>query len=73
MTQEKKKAKELIESFLPHAEGGFGTRRHNQAKRCALICVDEIIKTNPTNPVNYSSEEINLSFYKTIYLILEIA
>ena len=45
----KEKANELVESFLPYSdynECDVFTQRENQlknAKRCALICVDEII------------------------------
>ena len=37
MTAEQKKAKELIEKF--------GTKEH------AILCVDEIINSSPTNPL----------------------
>jgi hypothetical protein len=46
----KEKANELVESFLPYSdynECDVFTQRENQlknAKQCALICIDEIIK-----------------------------
>ena len=44
----KEKAKELVDRFnrINEATGSFITEF--QAKQCALMCVDEIINSNPT-------------------------
>lgn len=41
MKAKQKKAKELIEMFMPYANG---YTHLESAKQCAIICVDEIIK-----------------------------
>lgn len=41
----KKKAESLIEKF------GFNCRECDNAKYCALICVDEIINSSPSLPI----------------------
>ena len=41
----KEKAKELVDRFLNEIDV-FGLRR---AKKCALICVDEILKAHPNS------------------------
>ena len=48
MTPEQKKARELVEIFLHLVE-------YNRAKQCAIICCDEIIKSKPSIPKDYSS------------------
>jgi hypothetical protein len=48
----KEKAEEFITKFYPRATS-YSSDRKNQnenAKQCALIAVDEIIKSNPTYP-----------------------
>ena len=37
----KEKAKELVDKFMPHSSGNSN---NNEAKQCALITVDEILK-----------------------------
>lgn len=37
----KEKAKELVGKFMPHSSGNSN---NNEAKQCALIAVDELIK-----------------------------
>ena len=51
MTEQQKKAKELVENYMPLADGVDRQEDHDQieehienAKQCAIICVDEIIK-----------------------------
>ncbi len=39
----KDKAKELVDKFIPILDYGQ-TEKFNQAKKCAVICVEEIIK-----------------------------
>jgi hypothetical protein len=55
MISPKEKALELIIKFQSgYIENGFSYQfqnDENDAKHCALICVDEIIKSNPTNPL----------------------
>ena len=59
MTAEQKKAKELFEKF--------GTKEH------AILCVDEIINSSPTNPlkggyIELYSDMIDeaIAFYQTV-------
>lgn len=58
MTAEQQKAKDLIEKFMPLADGVDRQEDHDQieehienAKQCAILCVDEIINSSPTNPL----------------------
>ena len=52
----KEKAKELVKKFTLFSEGAIYDEETgeisltptDQAKQCALICVDEIMKSNPT-------------------------
>ena len=53
----KEKANELVSLMLQHQH--FAVKGHfneksclNNAKQCALICVDEIIETNPLMSLN---------------------
>jgi hypothetical protein len=54
-----KKAKQLVELFWTEVEdNNYATRKMSliQAKQCALITVDEIIKTNP---YEWDGEDMN--------------
>jgi hypothetical protein len=58
MTESQKKAKELIEKFSPHShsdwhdDGGWNNvQLLENAKQCAIICVDEILKEIYSNNV----------------------
>ena len=55
----KEKADELIESFAETIEpiriGVLVERNWNNAKQCALIAVDEIIKQNVNTPTDYGA------------------
>ena len=73
MTAEQQKAKELIEKFGKYAKrqsSGFLVSNEDyyieSAKQCAILCVDEIILSNPhSNPFNtelYSTME----FWQTV-------
>ena len=42
----KEKAKELVDKMMNEQ---FNTEEISQAKQCALICVDEILKTHPNS------------------------
>lgn len=66
---EKEKAKELVEKFKPHGRfkqlsgGGVGIDDDfDNAKRCALICCDEII--NYQNEIEAEKESIE--YYKEV-------
>ena len=55
MTQEQEKAKELVDKFkLSYNEKlSFSNVNHfNNAKQCAIICVNEIIISEPRTPSN---------------------
>ena len=39
----KEKAKELVNRFIPHSNGNSN---NNEAKQCALIAVEEILKSH---------------------------
>ena len=60
MTNEEKKARELVDMF--HI-----TKTHKLAKQCALICVEEIIENEKVDNV----EGNNLSYWQTIKQIIE--
>jgi len=40
----KQKAKELVDRFIPFTDGMTRTEEVENAKQCALICVDEMIR-----------------------------
>ena len=63
----KEKAKELVESFIPYADRHLYFKKlatyvpseeHqlDSAKQCALIAVNEIIKSNPIMPLEFMLE-----------------
>ena len=45
MTNEEKKAREIYDKFWPQCSFD------EQAKQCALICVEEIIEATKSNPI----------------------
>ena len=45
----KEKAKELINSFRDYAHGYHDENETYNAKKCTLICVDEILETYLSN------------------------
>ena len=66
--KEQEKAKEFVEKYLNYVSGWTTTNKPNEipsaqyevyemklgrAKQCALIAVDEIIKSAPTKPGSY--------------------
>lgn len=65
--EEKAKAKELIDKFLPYAnKGGYytdveyitGIDEIKNAKQCALICVDEILEAIDWHENEFPNTEI---------------
>lgn len=61
------KAKELVKKFYPRATSYSGDKKnqYQNAKECALIAVDEIIKSSPSLPIlgdaGLFGEDIELS------------
>lgn len=49
---EKQKAEQMARLFKDKSDNGWFVCE-DFAKRCALACVDEIIKSEPTMPLNY--------------------
>lgn len=49
----KEKAQELVDKYLAIQFGDFST---TEAKQCALIAVNEILKSNPIIPLEYMLE-----------------
>ena len=58
----KEKAEELVRKFLEVPDSQFSDDGNLmfevEAKQCAIIAVDEIIKSNPTNPLKSGYIEI---------------
>ncbi|MDP2683448.1 MAG: hypothetical protein Q8P20_00160 [bacterium] len=54
----KEKAKELIWEYLPILEGWTDESKTKLAKKCALICADEVIKSNPDSGYYIDTEYI---------------
>jgi hypothetical protein len=56
----KEKAKELVEKFMPFISGAdrynttLGIYDTEISKQCALIAVDELIKSSPQKPRSYT-------------------
>ena len=55
----KLKAKELIDKYYWIFGDGYLGEQHIQ---CALICVDEILKSNPTK-IDCNSSELNYKYW----------
>lgn len=61
------KAKELVDKFMVHSKVGIdcnsykeaATAKTEHAKQCALLCVDEIIKSDPSDPHDGQYYELN--------------
>jgi hypothetical protein len=66
METPKQKSKELVDNYLMIVGGYWnGTA---QAKQCALIAVDEIIKSNPLEPTYiYNDGEIKYELHSQHY------
>ena len=52
MSNAKEKAKELVEKYIYYVEAITSNGQIENTKKCALIAVDEIIKSNPCK-INY--------------------
>lgn len=65
MTDPKHKAKELIDKFKPHTDCAGDSAMGNEAQQiqiehaiaCAIICVKEILKSDPNTPSNYATNQ----------------
>jgi hypothetical protein len=56
----KEKAKELVDKFYPNVQWKLGQEDClDRAKRCALIAVDELIKSIPCIPSPIPCEDID--------------
>lgn len=69
----KEKAKELVDKFYPHAmvnSSGFLVSNEDtvikSAKQCAIICVDEIIKSNPHRYATDTWVILNIDYWKEV-------
>ena len=61
----KEKCDELIKQFKPLVQFKMGVEQSyvlKMAKQCALIVVDEILKSNPTK-INCDGSELNYGYY----------
>lgn len=63
----KEKARELVDSFKPYSDwNGFDLQRELlNAKQCALIAVDEIIKSTPCKFDGYYYEQ-NFKYWQEV-------
>ena len=52
MKPEEKKAKELVEKFYGASVQVESIGNYGPAKECAILCVEEIIASNPRQPEN---------------------
>ena len=69
MTAEQQKAKELIEKFMPYIAGNYETTKFMNAKQCAILCVDEEIKTLQGLKEKLQSMNLLDSTFEVMYLI----
>jgi hypothetical protein len=67
----KEKAKELVFRFYEKSDLLFESLSFIQAKECALILVDEVLKSNPTK-INCDSTELNYGYYQEVKKEVEI-
>jgi len=73
MTNEEKKAREIVERFYQEAPEIFGTSKAMQyGIKCALICVEEIIE-NLKEIETYKdvNENMPIRYWQTIKQIIE--
>lgn len=49
MKEPKEKAEELIKKFMPDTLTDFSDENFESTRNCAIICVDEIIKSHGKN------------------------
>lgn len=59
---EKEKAEELIKKFYPYAVGVTTQQNYLNSIQCAIIAIEEIIKSNPQNEREYS----DIPFYEEV-------
>lgn len=63
----REEAKELIDKFKPYEPTYF---KEKHAKKCALICVDKIIKLNYSifqiNPIKLGFTKIDLNYWQEV-------
>jgi hypothetical protein len=64
----KEKAQKLVDIYLLK---GYGVIHESFAKQCALIAVDEILKSNPTK-INCDSSELNYGYYIEVKKEIEL-
>jgi hypothetical protein len=57
----KQKANKILDTF----DGLEGILDWETVKKCAMITIDEILKSNPTK-INCDSSELNYGFYQEI-------
>ena len=59
------KAKEILDKFK-----SFTWATHPRAKKCAIICVEQIIESMPTSPANgrdpYEDEKIAAEYWASV-------
>jgi hypothetical protein len=67
MTAEEQKAKELIEKFMPLVESFSEQQRIENAKKCAIIAVDEMIQQF----TNKCCESANVRYCKEVKTEIE--
>jgi hypothetical protein len=61
----KEKAEELCQRFLPYVDGFHKEHIKYYVKQCALIAVDEILKSNPTI-IDCNGNEFNYKFWTEV-------
>ena len=59
----KEKAKKLVDMFLNEQND---TEEISQAKQCALICVDEILKNIPEEVMSYKPFMMNTDYWQEV-------
>lgn len=70
----KEKAKELVRKFIKHSRAEDNLKPINSAKECALICVDEIIKSKPTKHIPFQTGyqvQIDVDYWNEVKLEIE--
>ena len=75
MKKAEQKANKLIERFSPYCYGNDydnGAETEENAKQCALICVEEVIQSMPLEPHTTKTLDYNIAYSEALKFWQEV-